>query len=193
MSSFEFLSVLISVVVGLGIANILTGVGRLIHRHKTVRVSVNFVAWTLYVFFYMVIYWWTVVFGWQEWQNWNLLLFFFVLSYGIVLYLLSIILFPTDMPEGWEPSDHLIVMRRWFFSVFLVLIVVEYTDSFLKDHLDEFSLPYYALMTTWTICGVAALISQSRRIHPLASVVVMISQVAWVSYQLADLEWVLSP
>ena len=121
------------------------------------------------------------------------MLFFFVLSYGIVLYLLSIILFPTDMPDAWDPSDHLIVMRRWFFSVFLVLIVVEYTDSYLKDHLAEFSLPYYVLMTTWTICGVVALISQSKRLHAIVSVIVMTSQLAWVSYQLGDLEWVLSP
>ena len=54
MSSFEFLSVLISVVVGLAIANILTGIGRLIHRGSDVQLSVNFVAWMLFVSFYLV-------------------------------------------------------------------------------------------------------------------------------------------
>ena len=43
---------------------------------------------------------WTIVYGWQGRENWSLPLFMFVLSYGLILYLLSVILFPTDMPES---------------------------------------------------------------------------------------------
>lgn len=192
MDSFEFLSVLISVVVGLGIANILTGVGRLIHRESTVRLSVNFVAWALYVSVYMVVYWWTVVFGWQETQQWNLVLFTFVLTYGICLYLLSVIIFPTDMQASWEPAEHIIAKRHWYFGVFLALIVIEFTDSYLKDHLDEFSAPYYGLIAIWTACGLAGWFSRKRRVHDIAAVVTLTAQIAWISYQLTDLEWSLA-
>ena len=189
MSSFEFLSVLISVVVGLGIANILNGVGRLIHRAGDVAVPAMFVAWTLYLFFYMVIYWWTVVFGWQDWQNWNLVFFMFVLAYGVILFLLSVILFPSDMPDDWNPRVHFIGMRRWFFGVFIALVAVEYADSMLKGHLAEFSTAYQLMMLTWLIGGIVGWITESRRVHTVNAIVVLVSQVAWAAYQLRDLDW----
>jgi hypothetical protein len=192
MSSFEFLSVLISVVVGLGIANILTGIGRLIHREAKMELSPNFVAWTLFVSFYMVVYWWTVVFGWQALQNWNLVMFMFVLAYGLILYLLSVILFPTDMPENWEPGTHIIRKRHWFYGVFLALVVIEFLDSYLKGHLDDFSAPYYVLMTVWATGGILAWTSRKKRVHDIVAIIVVVSQVAWVSYQLSDLEWSLA-
>lgn len=98
MSSFEFLSVLISVVVGLAIANMLNGIGRLIYRLKEFKLSVRFVAWTVFLFLHLVIYRWTIVFGWQESQTWNLLIFLFVMIYGVVLFLLSVVLLPAELP-----------------------------------------------------------------------------------------------
>ena len=189
MSSFEFLSVLISVVVGLGIANILNGVGRLIHRSGEVKVAVTFVAWTLFLFHYMIVYWWTVVFGWQDWQNWNLLVFVFVLIYGVLLFLLSVILFPHDMPADWDPHTYFIRMRRWFFGVFIALVVVEFTDSTLKNHLDAFSTTYLFLMGFWLSGGIAGWISENRRVHAAYAVLILLTQVSWVAYQLRDLEW----
>jgi hypothetical protein len=189
MSSFEFLSVLISVVVGLGIANILTGIGRLIHRDKAAKLSASFLAWTLFVSFYMVVYWWTVVFGWQVWEDWNLLVFMFVLTYGLILYLLSIILFPPDAGSEWEPAANLIAKRHWFYGVFLALVIIETLDSYLKDHLDDFSIPYFVLIGTWFSAGVIGWISRNRRVHDIIASVVVVSQIAWVSYQLGDLEW----
>lgn len=192
MSSFEFLSVLISVVIGLGMANVLTGVGRLLHRHNEVTVSVAFVAWTLFIFHFMVIYWWTVVFGWQEWQNWNLLLFAFILTYGILLFLLSVILFPTDMPQSWDPHAHFIEMRKWFFGLLVVLVLVEVLDSYLKDHFDDFSTPYFLLMGFWIGCAITGWFSTNRRTHTAISVAAATSQLFWTAYQLRDLEWVIN-
>ena len=192
MSSFEFLSVLISVVVGLAIANMLNGIGRLIYRSKELKLSVSFVAWTVFLFLYLVIYWWTIVFGWQEWQNWNLLIFLFVLIYGVVLFLLSVVLFPAELPASWNPGEHLIEMRRWFFGIFAGLIVVEVMDSWLKDHLVQFSLPYLALVMTWSVAAVVGWTSRSQTVHAFCAGAALVAQVTWAAYQLADLEWSLA-
>lgn len=178
--------------VGLGFANILTGLGRILHRHREIRVSVAFVAWTLFLSLYMVIYWWTIVFGWQTWQNWNLLVFLFVLTYGVLLFLLSVILFPTDMPASWDPHSHFIDMRKWFFGIFIALIFIEFLDSFFKSHLDDFSVPYFLLIGLWLAGGVAGWISANRRTQAVVAVSVYLSQVIWVVYQLRDLDWSIS-
>ncbi len=136
----------------------------------------------------MVIYWWTVVFGWRDWQNWNLLLFMFVLTYGILLFLLAVILYPTDVPRSWDPHRSFIDMRRWFFGIFVVLVFVEAFDSYQKNHLDEFSTLYFFLLGLWLAGGILGWISENRRIHNAIAVSVLASQVAWVGYQLRNLE-----
>jgi len=189
MSSFEFLSVLISVVIGLGIANLLTGLGRLLHQQRKARVSAVHLTWTAWLFLYMVIYWWTVVFGWQTWQQWNILLFLFVLSYGVLLYLLSVVLYPPDIPDPWDTDAHFLAMRHWFFGLFAATVLVELTDSYLKAHLEQFAVPYWLLMGSWFVLSIACWFSRNRRLHQVTAAYVIVSLVLWVIYQLRDLDW----
>ena len=63
MSEFEFLAVLISIVMGLGVTNLLAGVGRTIHRRKQVRPDAVHTLWTATAFLvlirpYLLIYVW---------------------------------------------------------------------------------------------------------------------------------------
>jgi len=50
MSEFEYLAVLVSLVLGLGITHLLTGVGRMIHRRDEFRVDAAHLLWTGAVF-----------------------------------------------------------------------------------------------------------------------------------------------
>lgn len=193
MDSFEFLSVLISVVVGLGMANLLNGIGRLIHLHGQVRISLAHLIWTLGIFLYMIVYWWTVVFGWQAWENWNILIFLFVLGYGVVLFLLSVVLYPNDMPESWDPSDRFIAMRRWFFGFFLLLVAFEFCDSYLKSHVDDFALPYLLMLGSWAAVACWGWVSDNRKVHNGIALFQVGTMVLWVGYQLRDLEWSSTP
>jgi len=189
MSSFEFLSVLLSVVVGLGMANMLTGVGRLLHMRRSIRFSVAHLMWSLFVFVMMVVFWWTVVFGYRDWEDWNILLFVFILMYGMFLFLLSAILYPTEIPQSWDLFEHFIDMRRWFFGVYILWLLSEFTDSYLKDHLGDFALPYALLVGSWCITVLWGWISTNRKIHTFIATYQLISLLIWIGYQLEDLEW----
>jgi hypothetical protein len=189
MSSFEFLSVFISVIVGLGMANMLTGAVQLLHRRHTIHFSVAHMAWTLFVFFMMVVYWWTVVFGWKDWEDWNVLLFLFLLLYAITLFLLSAILYPADIPESWDTLQHFIDIRRWFFAVEILWILCELTDTHLKDHFDDFALPYFLMIGSWFAAAVWGWVSSNRRIHTFIAVYHLVTVVFWIAYQFRDLEW----
>ena len=189
MSSFEFLSVLISVVVGLGMANMLTGVGRLLHKHRTISFSLVHLAWSVFVFFMMVVYWWTVVFGWRDWENWNLLLFLFILTYGVLLFLLSAILYPSEIPESWDLFAHFIDMRHWFFGIYLLWLLAELSDTYFKDHFDDFAWPYLLLTGTWLVCAIVGIRSTNRTTHTVIAILPVLSLCAWVGYQLGDLNW----
>lgn len=189
MSSFEFLTVLLSVVVGLAMANLFRGIGQLLHVRRSIQFSVAHLAWSLWVFLVMVIFWWTVVFGWKDWPDWNILLFLFLLTYGLLLFLLSAMLYPSAIPESWDMFAHFVDMRRWFFGVYLCWISAELTDTGLKDHFASFALPYALLMITWAATAAWAWITTDRRTHTTIAVFQVVSLVAWIVYQLRDLEW----
>ena len=189
LNAFEFLSVLISVVVGLGIAHLLTGIGRLLHRRGEIRLSGIHLAWTLWVFLFMVIYWWTAVYGYQEWQHWNIVLFLFILAYGVLLFLLCVILYPADVPESWDMHEHFMSMRRWFFGIFVLTIIMEFGDTYLKDHFDDLGPLYVLLVGSWIALAVLGWISTNRRTQSFIVAYHLVTLLAWVGYRLQDLEW----
>jgi hypothetical protein len=192
LTSFEFLSVLISVVVGLGVAHLLMGIGRLIHRSGTTRLSAAHLLWTAWVFLFLVVYWWTIVFGYQDWQNWNIVLFLFVLMYGVLIFLMAVVLYPPDLPESWDMQAHFIAKRRWFFGIFALLVLTEFTDTGLKNHFDDFSIPYFFLLGSWISLAIFGWRTTGRHTQVAIAGYCLVSLLAWVGYQLRDLEWVIA-
>lgn len=189
MSSFEFLSVLISVVVGLGLANMFTGLGRLVHRRKTVSFSLAHAGWSVHLFSMMVVYWWTVVFGWQDYQNWNILIFLFILVYGFALFMLSALLYPSEVPERWDLREHFREIRGWFFAFYFLWFGSEMLDTWLKDHFDDFSWPYALVMTSWAATALWAWASRHRWVHDTVAIFQAATLISWILYGLRDLEW----
>lgn len=188
MSSFEFLSVLISVVVGLGMTHLLTGAGSLLHG-KNARLSRIHGTWTVFVFFFLVIYWWTVVFGWQEQETWNILLFLFVLVYGVLLYLLCVVLYPVMLPDVWDLQEHFLTLRGWFFGIWMLTLVAELADTYLKGHFDDLAPPYIPLVVSWFLMSIWGWRSANAKHQFVIAVYHLMTLVVWVAIQLADLEW----
>jgi hypothetical protein len=189
MSSFEFLSAFISVIVGLGVAHMLAGAVRLLHNRQTTRFSIAHFAWSLFTFLMIVVYWWTVVFGWKDWQDWNVVLFGFLLTYGMTLFVMSAILYPSDIPKTWDTHTHFVEIRRWFFGVNGFWIVLELCDTYLKGHFDDFSWPYFLMLGTWIITMAWGWNTTKRRSHTIIALYQLTTLVAWMGYQLRNLDW----
>jgi len=94
MDRFEYVMVLVSIIVGLSIAHVLLSVGRLIDRWaEGAKVQLGWARafWLGYVFL------WTIQFWWWEFRfselnpTWTLGLYLFLVSYSIVLFLLAVI------------------------------------------------------------------------------------------------------
>lgn len=58
MSDFEFLSVLVSIVIGLGLTHLLSGLGRAFYARELHRMDPVHVAWTITILFVLVLNWW---------------------------------------------------------------------------------------------------------------------------------------
>lgn len=99
ISAFEYVTVLISIVLGLGITQILTGVADLIHQSKRVRVYWPLMIWVLLVLVMHVQEWW-VTYQLKNYQPWRLPVFLFMMLYPINLFVLARLLTPVGLQEG---------------------------------------------------------------------------------------------
>ena len=58
MTTFEYIAVLVSIIVGLSLTHLLGGVGRIIGNPGCAKVYWVHLVWTLYAFVYLVAFWW---------------------------------------------------------------------------------------------------------------------------------------
>src|SRR5512139_2208617 len=93
MEEFSYLSVLITIILGLGIAQLMTGLGWLIVSRERVRLYWPTVAWVALLLVFHILTWWTM-FGLRNYREWNFLAFLVLLLQPIVLYLLAVLILP---------------------------------------------------------------------------------------------------
>lgn len=137
MDAFSYLIVLISIILGLGITRLLTGLGQQIEFRHLIRSYWPAIAWAVVLLLIHVQTWWSM-FGMRGHEGWIFLDFLLVLLQPITLYLLAALVLPAVGAES--PTDlrvHYYAQSRWFFSLLGVLLVV----SLLKDVALSGSLP----------------------------------------------------
>lgn len=99
MTPFEYVTVLISIVLGMGITQIVTGIADLVHQWDRVKIYWPHLLWIILVFFLQIQEWWAT-FELRQFDSLRLPTFLFVLLYPINLFILARILFPLVQPES---------------------------------------------------------------------------------------------
>jgi uncharacterized membrane protein len=95
MAAFEYLSVLISIILALGMTRVLGGVGEMLQARSHRRIYWVHATWIINLFLYLVIAWW-IFYRWRNQEPWRFFLFVFVLISPTLLYLASLLLFPRE-------------------------------------------------------------------------------------------------
>jgi hypothetical protein len=156
MTAFEYVSVFISVILGLGITQALTGIADLIHQSKRVKVYWPHLIWIVLVIIMHVQEWW-VTFDLRELSTWRLPTFLFVMLYPITLFILARLLFPLGMQD--EVIDLKVFYfenyrRIFLFSAFLALLATLDSlfirhDSWI-DQLPKIAIMFLLTFVSWT-------------------------------------------
>jgi hypothetical protein len=128
MTPFEHLSVLISIVLGLGIAHLLTTVHELIQARARVRVYWLPIVWAILIFVSLIEWWWAS-FALRTNLKWNFFYFLFVLMSPVTMYLAAAFVLPDDS----ETDDDVIDLRRYYcensLALFSILAVSPALDA----------------------------------------------------------------
>ncbi len=138
---FQYLAVLLSIVLGLGVTQLLTGVGRLVQARGRVRVYWPTLAWVGMLLLIHVQSWWAM-FDLRGHQGWTFLQFVVVLLTPAALYLMAALALP-DVAEATAEGQvldlrtHYYAQVRWFFGAAAVVIA----SSLLRPVVFEGRLP----------------------------------------------------
>ena len=171
MGLFEYLGVLISVVMGLGITHLLTGTSKVIQCRDTVRVYWVHVMWTANILLYILVIWWGM-FWWSSLAEWNFFQFLFVTLYSIVLFLMAAMLYPWDISRDFDFEEYFYKTRGWFFGLQVAAWLIDVPETTLKSDMGLRDLPefYLIFVTTLFTLSVVAAFTRSRRFHAVYSV-----------------------
>jgi hypothetical protein len=156
MSPFEYLSAFISILLGLGITQLITGVADLFLRGTRTNFYWLHAIWVMLVFFLHIQEWWSL----YELRNasWSLPGFLFQLLYPITLFLLARLLFPG----GIENVSGAQALREFYFRhyrTFFFLISFLALNALLENHfirdlpLSEQVLQLVILISSSVIAG----------------------------------------
>ena len=172
MSQFEFIAVLVSIVVGLGVVRLLSGMAQLLDvGDKAYWVHV---VWTWNIFQFLVFFWW---FFWRLSivTEWTLILFLFVLIYAVALYMLCAILYPAaQQEENFE--DIYFARKKWFFGLLAITMIIDIIDTNWKAALglEGFGVLHLYLWGTIFVGSVVAAKTDSRRYHEIWAVLFLL-------------------
>lgn len=161
MQMFEYVIVLISIVMGLALTHLMQGVAGLIQYPKRVRIWWVHLVWVA-VMFLSVIFWWWWEFHLQDIKTWTFSLYLFVIFYAFYLYLICAVLFPRNLEEYDGYKDYFLAKRGWFFGLLIGWSVIDTIDTWIKgpDYFASLGLTAMTFNAVLILCSLIGIIAR---------------------------------
>ncbi len=131
MGFFEYIALLASIVIAVGITRIFTGIGRILQLRKEVKIYWVHLIWVGNVFLWMLLNWW-ILYCWRTFEVWSFFLFIFVLISPSITFLLSVFLLPEPIESGVDLKRYFYDNRKWFFGLAALLPLLDAVDTRLQ-------------------------------------------------------------
>lgn len=175
MNTGEYLSVLVSIIIGLGLSHLLGSVGKLLSRRRRVRTYLPSIAGAVLVFLAHVHFWWGS-FDFGEQIESNFFAFIIFLLTPILLYLIAVLVLPElDQDDSGEVSlrEHYYEARPWFFGLSAVIpvttavrnVAVQGEPFWNQDR--PFEMAFFMVMVLGTVVA-------SERLHRVLPILVLV-------------------
>ncbi len=183
MSTFEFVSVLLSIVVGLGLTHLLTGVGNALEHRRDVRFYWVQGLWVVNVGLIFVSFWWATVFSHADRATWYFPNFVVLLVYAVLGYLCAVLIVPSDLERSRDLEAHFFEVRPWFFAIASFIPPLELADTLLHGGIDRvigLGPLYSVVLLVSEICCIAGARTANRRFHGAWASVFFFGMSGWM-------------
>lgn len=186
MDAFSYLSVLLSIILGLAITQVLQGYRALLLARARVQLYVPSMIWSALLIVFATQSWWAS-FGLAGYRGWTFATFSVILLQSALLYMMAALVFP-DMPPG-ETIDlrvHYYREVRPFFAIALAMLCV----SIGKDVMVSGRLPAPANLAFhlfFATVAVTAIVTRRPRFHEIAAPLMAAFIIAYIALLFARL------
>jgi hypothetical protein len=180
LDAFSYLSVLLSIVLGLGLTQLLTAIGRLIRHRDRVRFHWLPTLWAALLLLIYVQVWWAM-YGLRSVREWTFLTFGIVLAQTATLYIMAAVVLPEEVEEsGTDLGEYFDRNHWWFFAFFLATLVLSVSkDLVISGELpDRTNLIFHAVLATGCVIGLLARRRGQQEGLAVAFAVVIVAYIA---------------
>ena len=186
MDAFNYLSVLLSIIIGLGMTQILTAAGGLIRYRARVRFYWPSLLWALTVLAIYVQMWWST-FGLRTLHNWTFASFSLVLLEPICFYLMAALVLPEGIEAtGVDMREHYFEQHQWLFGFLFATVVV----SMMKEEALEHRLPQgfnLVFHIYFLVLSATGILIRRPRYHEVLAIVAAVSVAVYIAALFATL------
>jgi hypothetical protein len=177
MSSFEFIAALMSIIVGLGVTNLLAGAGRAFYRRKENPLDEVHIVLTAATLLLLSLQWW-VTFKWNTEIQWSFDKFLVLIVWTITLYMLTVFLYPPDLSEAEEHQGRFERNRSGYYSAFIAMCLLDILQTGI--HADLFDPPWYLpFIGHYAVLAAIGLFVRSRGYDRFFAWYQLITLLAW--------------
>ena len=133
MDEWGFLSVIVSIILGLSITQLLQGLSEVINERDRVRFYQPAIGWAVLLLIVDVQAWWAM-FGYRNRHQWTFLQFATVLLEVILLYLLAALALPNFAgPAVVDLRANYFKHKAWFFGILILVLLDSLLKTFVVD------------------------------------------------------------
>lgn len=191
MTSFEYVMVLVSIVIALAIAHLLTALAACVRRIRDkgdpIKLDAVFLFWVGFILTYLISFWWWE-FKFQEVvSEWSFGLYLFIISFSISLFMLAEILVPYRMQGVVDTYADFMGGRKWFFGILVLVQLFDIVDSLLKGIEWGTRPEVVSLYVIVIVCAISGYISERRPVQLGIAITAFTTQVIYVFGELAIL------
>lgn len=184
---FDYLGVLISVILGLALTHVLMGVSRMIQSRHSARIYWVQLVWVVTVLIFVLAIWFGM-YWWRQVTVWTIQDFLFLAGYASVLFLLSSILFPAESCEGVDFEALFFRNKNWFFGLLLLSLALDIPETVTKQiaGLRPVPVQYWVFMPTVVGLAIAGIVTRNRRWHAVIALCWLASLVGYLTLSAID-------
>ncbi len=177
MGSFEFIAALMSIIVGLGVTNLLAGAGRTLFRRRQNPIDEVHVVFTVATLLLLVLQWW-VTFKWNSQVNWSFDEFLILIAWTISLYMMTVFLYPPDLSEEEEQRDRFHRNRTGYYSTFLAMCLLDIAQTAIRGDIFH-PVWYFPFVGQYALVAVGGLVAQRRSYNRFFAWYLLITLLIW--------------
>lgn len=181
MDAFSYLAVLLSIVLGLGLTQLLTATGRIIRKRESIHVHWLPLLWTAILTLIYLQAWWAM-YDMRFRREWSFLAFAIVLTETATLYLMAAVVLPEqfDDDESADLQAYFDRHHQWFYGLFLLTLIVSVAkDLIVAGRLPEpANLAFHTLFAVGCIAGMLLKRWRAQELLGIAFAAAVLSYIA---------------